>query len=30
MRRVRRRAGLSQAEFARRIGLSVATMRGWE
>ena len=30
VRRVRRRAGLSQAEFARRIGISVATMRGWE
>ena len=28
--RVRKRAGLSQAEFARRIGLSVATVRGWE
>ena len=30
VRRVRRRAGLSQAEFARRIGVSVATVRGWE
>ena len=30
VRRLRRRAGLSQAEFACRIGLSVATMRGWE
>ena len=30
VRRVRRRAGLSQAEFARRIALSVATVRGWE
>ena len=30
VRRVRRRAGLSQAEFARRIGLSVVTVRGWE
>ena len=30
VRRVRRRAGLSQAEFARRIGLSVGTVRGWE
>ena len=29
-RRVRRRAGLSQAEFARRIGIPVATVRGWE
>jgi putative transcriptional regulator len=30
VRRVRRRAGLSQAEFARRIDVSVATVRGWE
>lgn len=30
VRRVRRRAGLSQTEFARRIGISVATVRGWE
>jgi putative transcriptional regulator len=30
VRRVRRRAGLSQAEFARRLGISVATVRGWE
>ena len=30
VRRLRRRAGLSQAEFACRIGLSVATVRGWE
>jgi putative transcriptional regulator len=30
VRRVRRRAGLSQVEFARRIGISVATVRGWE
>jgi putative transcriptional regulator len=30
VRRVRRRAGLSHAEFARRIGISVATVRGWE
>ena len=30
VRRVRRRAGLSQAGFARRIGVSVATERGWE
>jgi putative transcriptional regulator len=29
-RRVRQRAGLSQAEFARRIGIPVATVRGWE
>src|SRR5215469_4114446 len=29
-RRVRRRAGLSQAEFARRIGISVLTVRDWE
>jgi putative transcriptional regulator len=30
VQRVRRRAGLSQAEFARRIGISVATVRSWE
>lgn len=30
VRRVRRRAGLSQAEFARHIGISVATVRDWE
>ncbi len=30
VRRVRRRAGLSQAEFARRIGVPVATVREWE
>ena len=30
VQRVRKRAGLSQAEFARRIGISVATVRGWE
>jgi putative transcriptional regulator len=30
VRRVRRRAGLSQTEFARRIGISVAILRGWE
>jgi putative transcriptional regulator len=29
-RRIRRKAGLSQTEFARRIGTSVATVRGWE
>jgi hypothetical protein len=28
VRRVRRRAGLSQAEFARGIGISVTTIRG--
>jgi putative transcriptional regulator len=30
VRRVRGRARLSQAEFAPRIGVSVATVRGWE
>ena len=30
VRRIRKRAGLSQAEFARRIGISVETVRGWE
>ena|SRR5689334_14422886 len=30
VRRVRRRARLSQVEFARRIGTKVATVRGWE
>jgi putative transcriptional regulator len=30
VRRVRRRAGLSQAEFAQGIGVSVATVRDWE
>ncbi len=30
VRRVRRRAGLSQAEFAHRMGIAVATVRGWE
>jgi putative transcriptional regulator len=30
VRRVRRRAGFSQAEFARLIGISVATVRDWE
>jgi putative transcriptional regulator len=28
--RVRRRLGLSQAEFAQRIGVSVETIRNWE
>jgi putative transcriptional regulator len=28
--RVRRRTGLSQAEFARRIGISTVTVRQWE
>ena len=30
VRRVRRRVGLSQTEFARRIGVPVATVRNWE
>jgi putative transcriptional regulator len=30
VRRVRRRAGLSQAEFAQGIGVFVATVRDWE
>jgi putative transcriptional regulator len=30
VRRVRRRTGLSQAKFARRISISVATVCGWE
>lgn len=30
VRRVSRRAGLSQAEFARRIGIPVAKVRDWE
>ena len=30
VRRVRGRAGLSRAEFARRIGISVETLRDWE
>jgi putative transcriptional regulator len=30
VRRIRRRAGLSQAEFARRIGVPVGTVRDWE
>ena len=30
VRRVRRRSRLSQTEFALRIGISVATLRGWE
>lgn len=29
-RRVRKRVGLSQSEFARRIGVPVATVRNWE
>jgi len=29
-RRVRRRVALSQIDFARRIGVSVATVQGWE
>jgi putative transcriptional regulator len=29
-RRVRRRIGLSQAEFARRIGVPATTVRSWE
>jgi len=29
-RRVRRRLGLSQAEFSERIGVSVETIRNWE
>jgi putative transcriptional regulator len=29
-RRVRRRIGLSQSEFARRIGVPVETVRDWE
>jgi putative transcriptional regulator len=27
---IRARAGLSQAQFARSIGVSVGTLRGWE
>lgn len=27
---IRSRAGLSQAEFARSIGVAVGTLRGWE
>jgi putative transcriptional regulator len=27
---IRTRAGLSQAEFARSIGVAVGTLRGWE
>ena len=27
---IRARAGLSQAEFARSIGVAVGTLRGWE
>jgi putative transcriptional regulator len=30
VRRIRRRLGLSQDEFAARFGLSVATVREWE
>ena len=30
VRRVRRRTGLSRVEFARRIGVSLATVRDWE
>jgi putative transcriptional regulator len=30
LREARRMTGLSQAEFAKRIGTPVATMRGWE
>lgn len=29
-KRVRRRVGLSQTEFAKRIGVPVATVRNWE
>ncbi|MGP1257094.1 MAG: helix-turn-helix domain-containing protein [Kiloniellales bacterium] len=28
--KIRKRAGLSQEKFARRIGVSVATLRQWE
>ena len=27
---IRKRSGLSQAEFARTIGVAVGTLRGWE
>jgi len=27
---IRERSGLSQAEFARSIGVAVGTLRGWE
>ena len=27
---IRRNVGLSQSEFARRIGVSIATLRNWE
>ncbi len=30
IRRIRRRLGQSQAEFARMIGVSVATLQNWE
>ena len=30
VRRVRRKVGLSQNQFATRIGVSVATLRNWE
>lgn len=30
LRQARKMSGLSQAEFAKRIGTPVATMRGWE
>jgi len=30
VRAIRRRLGKSQSEFARMIGVSVATLRGWE
>lgn len=30
VRKVRLRAGLSQADFARKFGFSIATLRNWE